>query len=197
MRYSTEHKAQTRQRILQSAAEAIRSHGIERVSIAGVMAAVDLTIGGFYAHFKSKDDLVASSITFMFDERYAGFLSKVNVSNPQEALTAFIDYYLTIRHSQSSGRGCPIPALAAEVPHMSNEARARFSAGVSRLVDGLTTLLEHTAIADPQIQANSILSELVGALGLARSAEKPGQAKAVLFASRQALKLRLGLPAGA
>ncbi|WP_213739418.1 TetR/AcrR family transcriptional regulator [Bradyrhizobium sp. dw_411] len=196
MRYSTDHKAQTRERILQAAAEAIRGQGIERVSVAGVMAAADLTIGGFYAHFKSKDDLVAEAITYSFDERYAGFLSKVNASDAQEALTAFIDYYLSIRHSQSAGRGCPIPALAAEVPHMSPEARARFSAGVARLVGGLTTLLERTDIADPQIQANSILAELVGALGLARSAQKPGHAKAVLVASQQALKQRLGLVAG-
>jgi TetR/AcrR family transcriptional regulator, transcriptional repressor for nem operon len=197
MRYGTDHKAQTRERILQAAAEVIRSHGIERVSVANVMAAVDLTIGGFYAHFKSKDDLIAESVTFMFDERYAGFLSRVNASDARDALTAFIDYYLSERHSQNSGRGCPIPALAADVPHMSKAGRLRFSAGVLRLVGGLATLLARANIADPQIQAHSILSELVGALGLARSAEKPNQAKAILVASQQALKRRLALAASA
>lgn len=193
MRYSSEHKAQTRERILHVAAAAIRTHGINGVSLSDIMSGADLTNGGFYSHFKSKDDLIAKAVAFMFDERYAGMLAKVDTLDAKEALTAFIDRYLSMRHCEAPEAGCPIPALAPDVTHMSKEARRGFSAGVTRLINGLTVLLDHAGVDDPKAQANSAVAELVGALSLARTAESPAAAKAALAASRQALKQRLGL----
>jgi TetR/AcrR family transcriptional regulator, transcriptional repressor for nem operon len=193
MRYSSDHKARTRDRILQVAAAAIRTHGIDRVSLSDVMSGAELTNGGFYSHFKSKDDLVAEAIAFMFDERYAGFLARVDTPDAKQALNTFIDYYLSMRHRDARERGCPIPALATDVPHMSRDARNRFSAGVSRLIEALAILLDHAGVADPQVQANSLLAELAGALSLARTAEQPADAKTRLAASRFALKQRFGL----
>ncbi|MEI9890155.1 MAG: TetR/AcrR family transcriptional regulator [Caulobacteraceae bacterium] len=68
MRYDAEHKRQTREKVLDAAAEAIRLEGPHKVGVAGVMARAGLTHGGFYAHFESKDDLVAHAITHMFDK---------------------------------------------------------------------------------------------------------------------------------
>jgi TetR/AcrR family transcriptional repressor of nem operon len=195
MRYSSDHKARTRERILHVAAAAIRTHGIDRVSLSDIMAGAKLTNGGFYAHFESKDDLIAEAIGLMFSERYAGLLAKVDTADPKQALATFIDYYLSSRHCEAPERGCPIPALAADVAHMPDNARKRFSAGVSRLIEGLTILLDHAGVIDPEVQANSMLAELAGALNLARSAEQPASAKKVLAASRRALKQRLGLSA--
>ena len=197
MRYSSDHKAQTRERILEVAAGAIRKHGVEGVSLSAIMAGADLTNGAFYAHFKSKDDLIAKAVTFMFDHRYARLLASVetNTLDAKEALATFIDRYLSMRHCEAPEAGCPIPPLAAEVPHMTKEARVRFAAGVSRLVNGLAALLDQAGVADPKAHASSTVAELVGALGLARTAEDPVAAKAMLSASRSALKQRLGLSA--
>jgi TetR/AcrR family transcriptional repressor of nem operon len=195
MRYSGDHKARTRERILHVAAAEIRAQGIDRVSLSGIMAGADLTNGGFYAHFKSKDDLVAEAIGFMFDERYAPLLAKVDMADLKQALTTFIDYYLSSRHCEAPEFGCPVPALAADVAHMSKDARKRFAAGVSRLTEGLAILLGRAGVTDPKLQANSLLAELAGALILARSAEQAAGARAVLAASRRALKLRLGVGA--
>ena len=197
MRYRSDHKARTRDRILQVAAAAIRAHGIDRFSLSEVMAGADLTNGAFYAHFGSKDDLIAEAITFMFDERYAAFLEKVDTPDAKQALSDFIDYYLSVRHCDTPAFGCPLPALASDVPHMAKDARIRFSAGVSRLIEGLADLLDHAGIAEPRLQANSVLAELAGALSLARTAAHPAGAKTVLAASRSALKRRLGLVADA
>jgi TetR/AcrR family transcriptional repressor of nem operon len=193
MRYSSDHKAHTRARILQIAAAEIRARGIERASLSGIMAGADLTSGGFYAHFKSKDDLVAEAIGFMFDKRYTGLLARVDMADPKQALTAFIDYYLSSRHCEAPELGCPIPVLAADAAHMSKDARKRFSLGVARLVDGLAVLLNRAGVTDAQVQANSMLAELVGALNLARSATPASDEKKVLASSRRALKQRLGM----
>jgi len=69
MRYGSEHKAQTRSRVVQEAAAAIRSDGVERIGVAQIMARAGLTHGGFYAHFESKDDLVAQAVEYMFEDR--------------------------------------------------------------------------------------------------------------------------------
>jgi TetR/AcrR family transcriptional regulator, transcriptional repressor for nem operon len=193
MRYDSEHKARTRERILHVAAAAIRAHGAERVSVADIMTGADLTNGGFYAHFASKDDLVAEAIGFMFDERYARMLARVDTPDAKQALVAFIDYYLSYRHCETPEKGCPIPALAADMTHLSRPARKRFSAGVSRLIDGLAILLDHAGVADAELQARSMLAELAGALNLARSSDQQANAKAMLAASRRALKQRLGV----
>src|SRR6266436_6519607 len=98
MRYDDNHKERTRARVLAEAAAAIRSKGAERVGVAGVMAGAGLTHGGFYAHFKSKDDLVAQAITHMFEVSYAGFLSHTEGRVPAAAVSNFIDVYLAPSH---------------------------------------------------------------------------------------------------
>src|ERR1700743_7877 len=191
MRYDSEHKARTRERILHAAAAAIRTNGINGVALADIMASADLTNGGFYAHFKSKDDLIAHAGTFMFDERYARMLARIDTAGVEDArdvLAGFVDRYLSMRHCEAPDIGCPIPALAADVPHMSKDARKRFSAGVSRLVDGLAVLLDRAGMARAKTQARSTGGERVRALSLARTAENATAAKSALAASRSALK---------
>src|SRR5262245_5286908 len=83
MRYDQNHKDRTRARVLTEAAAAIRSKGVERVGVADVMGGAGLTHGGFYAHFKSKDELVAHAVTHMFDASYAWFLRHTVGASPR------------------------------------------------------------------------------------------------------------------
>jgi TetR/AcrR family transcriptional regulator, transcriptional repressor for nem operon len=76
------------------------------VGVAEVMSRLGLTHGGFYAHFESKDDLIAQAITYMLDETFARFLHKTEGVNPQDGLAAFIDYYLSTVHRDTPSRGC-------------------------------------------------------------------------------------------
>ncbi len=73
MRYDSDHKQKTRDRVLKEAANAIRAEGPHRIAVAGVMAKAGLTHGGFYAHFTSKDELVAAAIDTMFGEAQSRF----------------------------------------------------------------------------------------------------------------------------
>lgn len=193
MRYDAEHKAKTRERVLQEAAAAIRLEGPERVGVAGIMARAGLTHGGFYAHFTSKDDLIAQAIGYMFEDRYAVFLARLDAPDPRTALTDFVNGYLSMRHRDAIDRGCPIPVLAGEIPRLPAAAREVFVTAVDRLTGGVADLLEELAIAEPQARASAVLSEMIGALALARVHHDAAKAEAVLAASRRSVLKALGI----
>ena len=193
MRYDAEHKEKTRARVLQEAARAIRAEGPHRVGVAGIMAKAGLTHGGFYAHFKSKDDLVAAAIDEMFKDASTRFFVATEGFEPRDGMVRYINFYLSREHRDARGTGCPVAALAADLPRMEDLARARYGAGVARLtakIEGQLKVLGHEDAAEI---APSLVAELVGALSLARAVGEPEQSDDILQASRRALKQRLGL----
>ena len=193
MRYDAEHKERTRGRVLKEAAKAIRAEGPHRIGVAGVMAKAGLTHGGFYAHFASKDDLVVAAMSQMFDEASAKFDRLTAGKPPAAALRAYIDFYLSRQHRDARETGCPLPSLSADLPRLGVAARQEFAAGVAGLTARIGGLLSGFGRSDGEILASSSLAEMVGALSLARSVADPKQSDAILKASRNALKLRLGL----
>src|SRR2546429_548352 len=92
-RYDASHKEQTRQRVISEAAAAIRRKGPERVPVSEIMAAAGLTHGGFYAHLRSKDDVVAQAIGQMFDAAYANLLARTESRPSAKGLADYIDSY--------------------------------------------------------------------------------------------------------
>jgi TetR/AcrR family transcriptional repressor of nem operon len=192
MRYDAEHKQKTREKVLRAATKAIRADGPHRLGVAGVMAKAGLTHGGFYAHFESKDDLIVEAIGLMFDDGRARMQLETEAREPVAALNAYIDFYLSARHRDAS-TGCPIPALAADLPRLSKPARARFSAGVNRLRGLLAEKLQSAGHPDATAGASSMLAELVGALSLARAEADPELSDAILENSRRSVKARFGL----
>ena len=113
MRYDAEHKARTRQKVLDEAAKAIREEGPHRLGVAGVMARAGLTHGGFYAHFPSKEAFVADAVAHMFEGGPTAMLEKVRGQPPRQALTGYIDFYLSRAHRDSRTGGCPLPYPAS------------------------------------------------------------------------------------
>lgn len=193
MRYDSTHKERTRERILDEAATAIRAHGPQGVSVGGLMKKAGLTHGGFYAHFGSKDDLVAEAIGHMFAGPYTNFAALTEGKAPAEALAAYVDFYLSPRHRDARDRGCPLPALSGDLARMPAAARARFGEGAGRLRDAIADLLAAMGRPDPQTLAASAMAEMVGAIALARATDDPGQADELLAATRRSLGERLGL----
>lgn len=195
MRYGAEHKEETRKRVLKAAAKAIRAEGPHRVGVAGIMAEVGLTHGGFYAHFKSKDDLVAASIDQMFEEGSQRARYETEGVDPVTGLGRYIDFYLSPAHRDAQGAGCPLPYLSADAARMDTQSRARFADGVAQLRDRLARLLAGIGDPDPLPRAASLLSEMVGALSLARADPDPERSGAILEHSRAAIMTRFGLSA--
>lgn len=192
MRYGTEHKQQTHKRVLTAAARAIREQGPERVSVSTVMGEVGLTNGGFYAHFSSKDALIAEGIEYMFAQVNIRMQEVIEGKDAREALHDYIDYYLSDRHVKARGRGCPIAAIGSDLPRLDGAAQKAFADGMAIQHQRLQALFDSMGTANPDDSAYSLRSELLGALLSARLVSA-GNRDALLDASRRSLKQRFGL----
>ena len=193
MRYDDNHKERTRARVLAEAAAAIRGKGVERVGVAEVMAGAGLTHGGFYAHFKSKDDLLTEAISYMFDDAYASFLRHTEGRAPADALSNYIDAYLATSHRDDRAHSCPLAALSGDLPNMPALARARFADGTERLVAALAKLVKKVGAKNAEALAWSALAEMAGALALSRTVSDADRSTQILRNSRAMVRSRLGL----
>jgi len=193
VRYDADHKGKTRTRVLKEAAKAIRAEGPHRVALAGIMARAGLTHGGFYAHFKSKDDLVAAAIDEMFKDASTRFFSATDGFSPEDGLVRYINFYLSRDHRDARGTGCPLAALSADLPRLEPLARARYGQGVAGLTAKLQAHIAMLGRSDAAAVAASVVAELVGALSLARAVGDLNQSDDILETSRRSVKQRLGL----
>ena len=169
MRYDSEHKARTRNRVLKEAAAALRADGPDRVGVAAVMNRAGLTHGGFYAHFGSRDELLSEAVGYMFKDRYDVFFADIDTVDPRAALRRLVDYYVSMHHRDARDRGCPIPILSGELHRLPDGARTRFVQAVDRLTDGIVALLDRAGIESSKARATSALAEMVGAIAIART----------------------------
>lgn len=193
MRYSTEHKAATRERVLKEAAKEIRERGPDNVAVAGVMARVGLTHGGFYAHFASKDALVKEAIGTMFaDARKRTERIDAN-GDPRAVLRAYVDFYLSPAHRDSRDRGCPLPTLSGDFARSQPATRDRFGAGVEGIASRLARPLAALGYADAQAESHALLAQLVGGVALARAVGDPALSDAMLADTHASIVARYGL----
>jgi TetR/AcrR family transcriptional repressor of nem operon len=197
MRYDEDHKQRTREKVLRAAARAIRADGPDRVGVAAIMAEAGLTHGGFYAHFGSKEELVAEAIRQMFVEAGARYVDAVEGKPPAEGLRDYVRFYLSRSHRDGRASGCPLAALATDAPRLPEAAQVVFGKGVEGLTVAIAGLLEAVGQPQPQACASALLSEMVGAVSLARSVADPEQSDLILKTARDDILRRLALEADA
>ena len=111
MRYDPDHKERTRARLLKVAAEQIRLRGPEGVSVAGIMKRLGLTHGGFYAHFDSKDALLAAAVRAMFEDAAR---RRAKSCGCVHTIDMYLDLYVSETHRDNPALGCPVAALMSE-----------------------------------------------------------------------------------
>ena len=185
------HKAQTRQRILTEAARVMREYGTEGIGVAALMKRAGLTHGGFYAHFTSREALVEAVVEQMFADSAQRFAAILQTEDPRQSLMQFIDHYLSEHHCMNVSEGCPLPILSGEMAHLPLATRQVFSQKRAVLCSRLAEVLKQMNYPDAEEQALSMLSEMVGALSLARACAEPEEASQMLKVSRRSLKKRL------
>jgi TetR/AcrR family transcriptional repressor of nem operon len=187
------HKERTRERIIDETAKAMREHGSEGLGVAALMGRAGLTHGGFYAHFEDRDDLVTHAIDRMFEDSRGLLRRYLDGAKADDGLRSLIDGYLSDRARRTFERGCPIPVLSQEAHRLPGAAGERFHHGVLAFREGLRNALAAIGSHDPDALSWSLLSEMVGAMSLARAVKDEEIATEILRASREDLTRRLGL----
>ena len=193
MRYEPDYKAKTRQKVLAEAAKVMRAEGLQGMGVANVMAKAGLTHGAFYAHFESKDDLISETIKEMALAARGRFDTVTAELGPEDALRAYVTFYLSPRHRDNSETSCPLPWLAGEIPRLGAPSRKRYGASVAGLAELVASRLRAMDHADAEGAASSVVAELVGALALSRAVGEKAQSDAILARSRDSIFARLGL----
>jgi TetR/AcrR family transcriptional repressor of nem operon len=173
MKVSREQMAQNRSRILTEAGRLFREKGFDAVSVAEVMKAAGLTHGGFYGHFRSKDDLIAHAIGHT-----------VGSESATDDIGAWIDTYLSLLHRDHPEAGCPTAALAGLMRQQAPEARASMAQVLAGQIGSLTTAMPGTDAAERRLAAIGSWSAMVGALILARSIDDPVLSNELLTKTR-------------
>jgi TetR/AcrR family transcriptional repressor of nem operon len=193
MRYDAEHKQRTRERLLKETAKAIRREGPHKVGVAAIMAKAGLTHGGFYAHFASRDEMIAEGVTEMFRQGRERLAQSLSDRPPAEALKDYVEFYLSPAHRDTRTTGCPLPFLSADAPRLPEPVRARFAEGVLALEASLAEPLRALGRPEAGAEAGSLLAEMVGAVALARAEPDKARSDDMLRRSRERILQRLGL----
>lgn len=189
-RYSTDHKEKTHALIVDAAAERIRSGGFDALGVASIMAEAGLTHGGFYAHFPSRDALLAAAVIRLFDkacETVGRFEEKYGA---EAGLEKYIDFYLSPRHRDDIEHGCPIPSLAGDAQRAAPQVKAAFEQGLDKLAERLGQMIPATK-GNPggKKAALALYGEMVGILSLSRTIGDAKQSGELLAAKRKAISV--------
>ncbi len=192
MPWPKEHKRETRERIVEAAAAAFRRDGISQVGVSDVMRAAGLTHGGFYAHFKSKDDLLADAVPHAMAEARAN-LDRLGGGGPS-GLLGIAQAYLSSPHMNNPDRGCPIAALGPELTRGKQPVREALASEIRKRLNQLDELVPpETPVEVRKQQTAGALACMVGGLILARGMKQSERA-AFLSDCQAFLKEALSAP---
>lgn len=187
-------KEQTRERILRAAARAIRKHGYEGVGVADVMKEAGLTHGGFYAHFASRDALLAQAAEQAGAESVENLSRAVARAKPGEELMALVDSYLADRHVEAAeeGLGCALAAAGSEVPRQHEEVRRAVGRRIKAMIGLVERQFPDWGKNAAHEKAMAIVATMVGALVLARAAGDAQLSRSIRKAARELIRSAAG-----
>ena len=182
MRVSKEQAAENRERILKEASRLIRERGISGTGVDALTEAAGMTHGSLYSQFGSKERLVEDAVAYA--------IAAKGQEIPEEfAVSDYVSGYLSPRHRDAPGSGCPLAALCCEMSRQSTGVRERFTAGLRGMVRQLSGRM------DPELkqrqrdeEALATIASLVGALVLARAVNDPKLSDDILRATRRKLE---------
>jgi TetR/AcrR family transcriptional repressor of nem operon len=187
MRYEPEHKTRTRDRIIRNAARKLRSEGLSGPGVASVMKASGLTVGGFYKHFRSKDELLAEAIAQGFSEVSDKVHAALQNVPPEDGWKEIVRWYLSPEHCNHPGAGCPVVTLAPEIARAKLSVRKRTADLMKELTDRWTEFMPGATPSERQRNFFVIFSAIAGAVAIARLLPEPADRQRVLNSVRDYL----------
>jgi TetR/AcrR family transcriptional repressor of nem operon len=189
VRYGRERKQETRRRIIEAAGRRFKADGIDGSGIAALMADAGLTNGAFYAHFDSKDDLVASAVADQLREQ----CEALGAAAPGHAgVEQILRAYLSIQHRDSPEHGCPSAALLDEIARSADATRRAYTDGVLTVIDDVAARVAPHDPRSARVQAFSIYALMVGTMQLSRALADRQLADVVLEQGIQSALTLLG-----
>jgi TetR/AcrR family transcriptional regulator, transcriptional repressor for nem operon len=161
-RYGKDHKQATRRRIVEAAGRRLKRDGIDGSGIATLMGDVGLTNGAFYAHFDSKEDLVANAVAAQLREQRETYSSA-------QSLEEIVRGYLSIQHRDDTEGGCPSAALLDEIARSSDAVRRAYTDGQVAIIDDVAARLARDDPRSARVQTLSVFALMVGTLQVSRA----------------------------
>ena len=187
MGHSKAQKTRTHKRIVDIASKRFREKGLAGLGIAELMKEAGLTVGGFYKHLDSRDELVAEAVSLAF----GGWKRRVDAAKaggPSVSLAKLIDDYLNEAHRDNPGTGCAFSALAPEIARSNTQTRALTAEQVRNDIQLIAGLLPGKDKSRARSRAILTFSALVGAMSLARAVSDEELSREILETVGQLLK---------
>jgi TetR/AcrR family transcriptional regulator, transcriptional repressor for nem operon len=176
-RYGKEHKQATRRRIIDTAGRRFKRDGIDGSGIATLMADAGLTNGAFYAHFASKEDLVATALAEQLREQRESFSA---LAPGRTGVEQYVREYLSVQHRDNPDDGCPSAALLDEIGRCTDATKRSYTDGVLAMIDDVAARLAPDDPQSARVKTLSVFAMMVGTLQLSRALADRHLADAVL-----------------
>jgi TetR/AcrR family transcriptional regulator, transcriptional repressor for nem operon len=177
VRYGTEHKQATRRRIIETAGRRLKRDGIDGSGVATLMADAGLTNGAFYAHFASKDDLVATTVADQLREQRQSLSA---VAPGRAGVEQYVRAYLSAGHRDNPADGCPSAALLDEIGRSTDATRQAYTHGLLAVIDDIAARLDPDDPPSARVKTLSVFAMMAGTLQLSRALADRQLADAVL-----------------
>jgi TetR/AcrR family transcriptional regulator, transcriptional repressor for nem operon len=187
MKKSKLETAETRRRIVRTAAAEFRRNGVNGTGLSDLMAAAGLTHGGFYRHFGSKDQLVAEACAAAMESVLETMKAAAAHKTANSGLQAIAEGYLSTDHRDNQSEGCPLAGLGSELARSDDSTRAAATAGFLQLVDVVAEQYGKTKPDLARARAMVALSAMIGAVTMSRIVTDPKLSAAILQQTKKHL----------
>ena len=190
MRHSKAEKAKTHDRIVAIAAKRFRENGLDGVGIADLMKEAGLTVGGFYKHFKSRDELVAEAVGSALGT-WQRQVAAAASGGPPVTYGSLVSEYLSEAHRKHPGTGCAVAALSGDISRSDKQTRALVTGNIRDNIQLLEDLIRHAgpkSKSSARSQAVLTYCALVGAVGVARAVSDERLSREILKTVARLLK---------
>ena len=192
-RYPAERKQETRRRILAASEALMKARGVEAASVEAVMRSAGLTVGGFYAHFPSKEALASETLLHGLARSFGAMEAALDGLAGRDWVRGMIRTYLAQADDPDLAHACPMTLLLPEVARADDARKARFAEVTGALLDRAAARFPAVAGFSPREAVLATYAALAGAVALARTAPAPAARHAITGACERMLVAWLGL----
>ena len=192
MGHSKAEKEKSHRRIVKTAAARFRERGVDGIGLADLMKEADLTHGGFYGHFASREELVAEAVECALHDGGEAVAAVASTKQPPAAvLGLLVDAYLGLAHRDGLATSCAVTTMANDVARSNARARSAYTKQVEIYLELLAKLIATEKRKSRRAKAIAALATLVGAVSMSRAVNDEKLSRELLKSVADELKAQL------